>query len=158
MLSYWPAATFGRRFFFNLEKFEHSFAGDVSPLFFFSQWNLFPLRARARRARACSNLLNLQLRGEAAATEAYELNHLHQPEIALAHANVVNCDMAATALHNAVTAEITTQRAELKAADATDLRIEAALQPQRRATPPESEPEEATDSSDNESSSEEENS
>jgi hypothetical protein len=57
-----------------------------------------------------------------------------------------------------VTAEITTQRAELKAADATDLRIEAATQPRRRATPPESEPEEATDSSDNESSSEEENS
>jgi hypothetical protein len=35
-------------------------------------------------------------RGEAAAREADELNHLHQPEIALAHANVVNCDMAAT--------------------------------------------------------------
>ena len=101
----------------------------------------------------------MQLRGEAAATEAYELNHLHQPEIALAHANVVNCDMAATALHKAVMAEITTQRAELKAADACDLRIEAATQPRRRATPPESEPEEEpTDSSDVESSSSEENS
>jgi hypothetical protein len=41
-------------------------------------------------------------RGEAAAREADELNDLHQAEIALAHANVVNCDMAATALHKAV--------------------------------------------------------
>jgi hypothetical protein len=39
---------------------------------------------------------------EAAAREADELNDLHQAEIALAHANVVNCDMAATALHKAV--------------------------------------------------------
>ena len=64
--------------------------------------------------------------------------------------------MVATALHKVATAEITMQWVELKAADATDLRIEAAMQPRRRATPPESEPEEdQTDSSDIESSSEE---
>ena len=42
----------------------------------------------------------MRLRGEAAAREADEVNHLHQPEIALARTNVVNCDMAATALYN----------------------------------------------------------
>ena len=41
-------------------------------------------------------------REAAAAREADELNDLHQAGIALAHANVVNCDMAATALHKAV--------------------------------------------------------
>ena len=104
----------------------------------------------------------MRLGGEAATREVDELNHLHQPEIALAHANVVNCDMVATALHKAVVVEITrftTQRVELKAADATDLRIEAAMQPRWRATPPESEPEEEpTNYSDVESSSSEENS
>jgi hypothetical protein len=40
-------------------------------------------------------------RGEAAAREADELNHLHQAEIARAHANVVDCGMVATALHKA---------------------------------------------------------
>jgi hypothetical protein len=81
------------------------------------------------------------------------VNDLHQAEIALAHANVVNCDMAATALHKAVMKEIATQRAELEAADATDRRIVAALP----ATPPESESEEPADSNDSdaESSSEE---
>ena len=91
----------------------------------------------------------MHLRGEAATREADELNDLHQTEIALAHANVVDCDMAATALHKAATMEITTQRAELEAADAADRRIAA--------TPPKSESEEPTDSkdSDAESSSEE---
>ena len=90
---------------------------------------------------------------EAATREADELNDLHRTEIALAHANVVNCDMAATALHKAVMTEIATQRAELEAADATDRRIAAAMP----ATPPESE-EEPTNSSDAESSSSEETS
>ena len=90
---------------------------------------------------------------EAATREADELNDLHRTEIALAHANVVNCDMAATTLHKAVMTEIATQRAELEAADATDRRIAAAMP----ATPPESESEEPADSNDSdaESSSEE---
>ena len=83
-----------------------------------------------------------------------------QGEIAPARANVVNCDMAATALFKTVMAEITEQRAELEAADATDRRIAAAMQPRRRATPPESEPAEPSDFSDSSDveSSEEENS
>jgi hypothetical protein len=86
---------------------------------------------------------------EAAAKEADELNDLHQAEIALAHANVVDCDMVATAMHKAATMEIATQRAEFEAADAADRRIAA--------TPPESESEEPADSNDSdaESSSEE---
>jgi hypothetical protein len=54
-------------------------------------------------------------------------------------------------------AEFTKQRAELEAADSTDRRIAAAMQPRRRATPPHepTEPEEPSDSSDVESSSEE---
>jgi hypothetical protein len=98
------------------------------------------------------------LRREAAAREVDELNDLHQAEIALARANVVNCDMAARVRHKAVMAEtttLTTQRAELEAANATDRRIAAAMQPRWRATPPESEPEEPTESSDIESSEEE---
>jgi hypothetical protein len=91
---------------------------------------------------------------EVATREADELNDLHQAEIVLARANVVNCDMAATALHKAVMTEIATQWVELEAADATD-RCSAAAMP---ATPLEAEPEEPTDSSDVESSSSEENS
>jgi hypothetical protein len=91
----------------------------------------------------------MRVRGEVATREADELNYLHQAEIALAHANVVDCDMAATAMHKAATMEIATQRAELEAADAADRHIVA--------TPPESESEERTDSNDSdaESSSEE---
>ena len=69
----------------------------------------------------------MRLRGEVATREADELNHLHQPEIALAHANVVNCDMVATALHKVATAEITMQWVERKVADATDLHSDAAM-------------------------------
>ena len=69
----------------------------------------------------------MRLRGEVATREADELNHLLQPEIALAHANVVNCDMVATALHKVATAEITMQWVELKVADATDLHSDAAM-------------------------------
>jgi hypothetical protein len=42
------------------------------------------------------------MRREVAAMEADELNDLHQAEIALARANIVNCDMVATALFKAV--------------------------------------------------------
>jgi hypothetical protein len=89
----------------------------------------------------------MRLRGEAATREADQLNEFHEAEIALARANVVKCDTAATALHKAVTPVIATQRAELEATDAANRRIAA--------TSPESEEPTDSNDSDAESSSEE---
>ena len=69
----------------------------------------------------------MRLRGKADTREADELNDLRHAEIVLVRANVVNCDMVATALHKVATAEITTQWVELKVADATDLHSDAAM-------------------------------